>query len=61
MTYETPVAAPAPATDERRTAPLRGHAGGMSRPRGVVVTVIVALLALAWLFPLLWAVINSFR
>ncbi|PUA80198.1 ABC transporter permease [Nocardioides currus] len=33
----------------------------MSRPRGVVITVIVALLALAWVFPLAWALVNSFR
>ena len=29
--------------------------------RGPVVTVIVAILSVAWLFPLLWAVLNSFR
>ncbi|RYB92812.1 carbohydrate ABC transporter permease [Nocardioides glacieisoli] len=33
----------------------------MSKRRGTVATVIMALLALAWLFPLLWALINSFR
>ncbi|HLN77635.1 MAG TPA: carbohydrate ABC transporter permease [Nocardioidaceae bacterium] len=33
---------------------------GSSR-RGPVVTVIVAVLALAWVFPLAWAVMNSFR
>jgi multiple sugar transport system permease protein len=44
-----------------RTPPKRVEGGVMSRPRGVVVTVIVALLALVWLFPLLWALINSFR
>lgn len=35
-------------------------ANGSSR-RGPVVTVIVAVLALAWVFPLAWAVLNSFR
>jgi multiple sugar transport system permease protein len=44
-----------------RTPPKRVDGGVMSRPRGVVVTVIVAVLALVWLFPLLWALINSFR
>lgn len=34
---------------------------GSQRTRGPVVTVIVAVLALAWVFPLFWAVLNSFR
>jgi multiple sugar transport system permease protein len=34
---------------------------GSQRTRGPVVTVIIALLALAWVFPLFWAVLNSFR
>ncbi|KRF07959.1 ABC transporter permease [Nocardioides sp. Soil777] len=33
----------------------------MSRNRGVIATVITAVLALLWLFPLFWAVLNSFR
>ncbi|PVG84847.1 ABC transporter permease [Nocardioides gansuensis] len=33
----------------------------MSRPRGTVATVVVAILALVWLFPLAWALLNSFR
>ena len=41
--------------------PRRAEGGVLSKPRGIVVTVIVALLALAWLFPLLWALLNSFR
>ena len=44
-----------------RTPPKRAEGGVLSKPRGVVVTVIVALLALVWLFPLLWALVNSFR
>ena len=44
-----------------RTPPKRVEGGVLSKPRGIVVTVIVALLALLWLFPLLWALINSFR
>ena len=34
---------------------------GSQRTRGPVVTGIVAVLALAWVFPLFWAVLNSFR
>ncbi|MCY4727047.1 carbohydrate ABC transporter permease [Nocardioides sp. STR2] len=48
-------------TGGSRTPPKRVEGGVMSKPRGIVVTVIVALLALLWLFPLLWALINSFR
>ena len=58
MTYETPVAAPPAA---KATAPTRREGGVLSKRRGTVATVIMALLALAWLFPLLWALINSFR
>jgi multiple sugar transport system permease protein len=41
----------------------RQRVGGsaMSKPRGTVATVIMFVLAVLWLFPLLWAVINSFR
>ena len=58
MTTGTAVAAP-PATTP--TAPKRREGGVMSKRRGTVATVIMALLALAWLFPLVWALINSFR
>jgi multiple sugar transport system permease protein len=34
---------------------------GSDRGRGPAVTAIVALLAAAWVFPLFWAVLNSFR
>ena len=34
---------------------------GTARTRGPLVTTIVAILAVAWLFPLFWAVFNSFR
>ena len=34
---------------------------GSQRTRGPLVTGIVAVLALAWVFPLFWAVLNSFR
>ena len=61
MSIETPVTVPLPADTTAAGPPKRAEGGVMSRPRGVVVTVIVALLALAWLFPLVWAVVNSFR
>jgi multiple sugar transport system permease protein len=56
MTTETPVAAPALAAP-----PPRLEGGVMSRRRGAVATTITAVLALIWLFPLFWAVLNSFR
>lgn len=55
MSTETPVADPATAP------PPRLEGGVMSRNRGVIATVITAVLALLWLFPLFWAVLNSFR
>ena len=33
----------------------------MNRRRGAIATVCMAVLALLWLFPLLWAVLSSFR
>ncbi|MET0525177.1 MAG: carbohydrate ABC transporter permease [Nocardioides sp.] len=39
----------------------RAESGALSKPRGRVATAIMLLLALAWLFPLFWAVLNSFR
>ncbi len=42
-------------------APKRIEGGVMSRPRGTIATVVMAVLSLVWLFPLIWAVINSFR
>lgn len=35
--------------------------GALNRPRGRVATIAMAVLALAWMFPLFWAVLNSFR
>lgn len=61
MTYETPVAA-APSRAATRPAPPSQSGGvALGRRRGTIATVIMALLALAWLFPLLWALVNSFR
>jgi multiple sugar transport system permease protein len=58
MSTQTPVAT-TPATTA--VPPRRAEGGVLGRPRGTVATVIMALLALAWLFPLLWALVNSFR
>jgi multiple sugar transport system permease protein len=43
------------------TPPVRVEGGVLSKPRGRVATVLMAVLALVWLFPLLWALFNSFR
>lgn len=40
-------------------APRSG--GALSRPRGMIATVAMLVLSLIWLFPLLWALVNSFR
>ena len=58
MTYETPVAS---APDVRLVPPKRQDGGVLGKRRGLLVTMIIAVLALAWLFPLFWALINSFR
>ncbi len=39
----------------------RADSGALNKPRGRVATVAMAVLALVWLFPLFWAVLNSFR
>jgi multiple sugar transport system permease protein len=41
--------------------PERMEGGVLNKPRGRIATIAMALLALAWLFPLLWAMLNSFR
>ena len=53
----------APSTTLRRSKPKeRGPGGGaLNRRRGTVATVIMMVLAVSWLFPLLWALYNSFR
>ena len=47
-----------PKVTQERTG---GGGGAMSKPRGTIATVIMLVLSLVWLFPLVWAVINSFR
>ena len=55
------VTSPATRAKARRRSRTAASGGGMSKRRGTVATVIMFVLALIWLFPLLWAVINSFR
>ena len=62
MSVETPVAATGPeASRSRRAASSRSQSGALNKPRGTVATIIMAVLALVWLFPLFWALFNSFR
>jgi multiple sugar transport system permease protein len=58
MSTQAPVATTAAS---KTVPPPRAEGGVLSRRRGTVATIIMALLALAWLFPLVWALINSFR
>jgi multiple sugar transport system permease protein len=58
MSTQTPVATTA---SRKAVPPPRAEGGALSRRRGAVATVIMAVLALIWLFPLLWALVNSFR
>ncbi|HSF98679.1 MAG TPA: carbohydrate ABC transporter permease [Ornithinibacter sp.] len=49
-------------TASRAKSPERGSGGGvLNRRRGTVATVVMAILALIWLFPMLWSFYNSFR
>ena len=59
MSVTTPAAAPR--SGERDETPLEPAARTGGRRRGNIATAIVAVLALLWLFPLFWAVLNSFR
>jgi multiple sugar transport system permease protein len=43
------------------TTPRRREGGVMNKPRGRIAVAIMLTLSLLWLFPLLWAVLNSFR
>ena len=46
----------------KATTKERGPGGGvLNRRRGSVATVIMLVLAIVWLFPLLWSLYNSFR
>ncbi|MGL5824930.1 MAG: carbohydrate ABC transporter permease [Nocardioides sp.] len=52
---------PGPAAPSAGKAPKRTEGGVLGKPRGTVATVAMIVLSLVWLFPLLWAVFNSFR
>lgn len=39
----------------------RADSGPLNKPRGRVATTAMMVLALLWMFPLFWAVLNSFR
>ncbi len=41
--------------------PKRSEGGVLGKPRGKFITILVAIISLVWLFPLLWAAVNSFR
>ncbi len=45
----------------RRVKKEKAESGALNQPRGRVATIAMAILALAWMFPLIWAVLNSFR
>ncbi len=56
---ETPTLEPQKA--EKVAKAPHADSGAMSKPRGRLATAIMLILALAWIFPLFWAVLNSFR
>ena len=50
------------ATEAREAVPPpRVDGGVLNRRRGTVATTIMLVLSLIWLFPMFWAVLNSFR
>jgi multiple sugar transport system permease protein len=49
------------ASEQPVTVLDRVQSGTMSRPRGRVAVTIMLVLSLIWIFPLFWAVLNSFR
>jgi multiple sugar transport system permease protein len=62
MSAETPVAVPDTTPPVGGTSSAsRSQGGALNKPRGTVATVIMLVLSLVWLFPLLWALFNSFR
>jgi multiple sugar transport system permease protein len=51
----------APAVNATKASSGTGQSGVLNRRRGRVATTVMFVLALVWLFPLLWALYNSFR
>ncbi len=60
MSAEAPTATTT-ADETRAVAPQQMSGGVMGKPRGRTATVIMLVLSLLWLFPVIWAVVNSFR
>lgn len=58
MSVET---VPAPTSTRPGAGAHSGGGGVMNRRRGTVATVVMLVLAVVWLFPLLWSAYNSFR
>jgi len=50
-----------PTGSREAVPPPRVEGGVLNRRRGTVATTIMIVLSLVWLFPLFWAVLNSFR
>jgi multiple sugar transport system permease protein len=61
MSTATPVAATTPDEPDTRASAKRVEGGVINRRRGRVATIAMLVLALLWLFPLVWALVNSFR
>lgn len=61
MSTATPVAATKPDEPATKGPAKRMEGGVLNRRRGPIVTAIMLVLALVWLFPLIWALVNSFR
>ena len=61
MSTATPVAATTPDKPSTRSSAKRVEGGVINRPRGRIATIVMLVLALLWLFPLVWALANSFR
>ena len=61
MSADVPTASATAVDDARTVAPPQLSGGVLGRPRGRVATTIMLVLSLVWLFPVIWAVVNSFR
>ncbi len=60
MSAEAPTAA-TEANEARAVAPKQMSGGVLGKPRGNTATAIMLVLSLVWLFPVVWAIVNSFR
>lgn len=48
-------------TTKKKASDAPRDGGALSKPRGKLATSMMMILALAWIFPLVWAVLASFR